>query len=106
MNGNKRNYVDNITQHSESGCRYIFAQEHPKKHFVDICIADNGITLLGSYKKNGDFDIATDIEAMQAANRGISTKNLPEAETRGYGIITSKRMLTEGLDGNFIMISG
>lgn len=98
--------VDNITQHSESGCGYIFAQAYPKKHFVDICIADNGITLLGSYKKNGDFDIATDIEAMQAANRGISTKNLPEAENRGYGIITSKRMLTEGLDGNFIMISG
>ena len=47
-----------------------------------------------------------DLEAIQAANRGISTKNLPDAENRGYGIITSKKMLVDGLGGNFIMMSG
>ena len=51
-------------------------------------------------------EIENDLEAIQAANRGISTKNLPDAENRGYGIITSKNMLIEGLKGSFIMMSG
>lgn len=98
--------VDNITEHSESQRGYIFAQAYPKKRYLDICIADTGITLLGSYRKQKGNEIESDLEAMQAANRGISTKNLPNAENRGYGIITSKKMLIEGLGGQYIMLSG
>jgi anti-sigma regulatory factor (Ser/Thr protein kinase) len=98
--------IDNITQHSESERGYIFAQAYPNKRYLDICIADTGITLLGSYMKQKGNEIETDLEAIQAANRGISTKNLPNAENRGYGIITSKKMLIEGLDGHYIMLSG
>ena len=99
-------YVDNIIQHANSERGYIFAQSFPQNEYLDICIADNGITLLGSYKTLADNEIETDLEAIQAANRGISTKNLPYAENRGYGIITSKKMLVEGLGGSFIMMSG
>ena len=53
-----------------------------------------------------DNEIESDLEAIQAANRGISTKNLPNAENRGYGIITSKKMLIDGLGGTFVMMSG
>lgn len=98
--------VDNIIEHSQSERGYIFTQAYPKKRHIDICIADMGITLLGSYKTLPDNEIESDIEAIQAANRGISTKNLPEAENRGYGIITSKKMLVDGLKGSYIMISG
>lgn len=98
--------VDNIIQHANSERGYIFAQSFPQNGYLDICIADSGITLLGSYKTLADNEIETDLEAMQAANRGISTKNLPYAENRGYGIITSKKMLVEGLGGSFIMMSG
>jgi hypothetical protein len=42
----------------------------------------------------------------ETANQGISTKNLPNAENRGYGILTSKKMIIGGLSGNFIMLSG
>lgn len=98
--------VDNITEHSESERGFIFAQSYPTKKFLDICIADSGITLLGSYKKMHNNEYNDDIEALQAANNGISTKNLPFAENRGYGIITSKKMLTKGLSGHYIMISG
>ena len=98
--------VDNITEHSESERGYILAQSYPQKKYLDICIADNGITLLGSYQKLKDNEIASDLEAIQAANRGISTKNLPNAENRGYGIITSRSMLVDGLNGQFIMIAG
>ena len=78
--------LDNITEHSESDRGYIFAQAYPNKGFLDVCIADRGVTLLGSYQKLLDNEIATDMEAIKAANRGISSKNLPDAENRGYGI--------------------
>ena len=98
--------IDNIIQHAQSERGSIFAQSYPNKKFLDICIADSGITLLGSYQTLPDNEIESDLEAIQAANRGISTKNLPNAENRGYGIITSKKMLIDGLDGSFIMMSG
>ncbi len=98
--------IDNITEHSESERGYIFAQAYPKKGYLDVCIADTGITLLGSYRRLDDNEIESDLEAIQAANRGISTKNLPNAENRGYGIITSKKMLIDGLGGHYVMISG
>ena len=98
--------LDNIIEHSEAARGWLFAQAYPQKGYLDLCIADNGISLLGSYKRLIDNEIATDMEAIKAANRGISSKNLPEAENRGYGIYTSKRMLVEGLRGQYLMISG
>ena len=98
--------LDNITEHSESDRGFIFAQAYPSKRFLDVCIADRGVTLLGSYMKLSDNEIATDLEAIKAANRGISSKNLPDAENRGFGIKTSKQMLIEGLGGQYLMISG
>ena len=97
---------DNITEHSESDRGYICAQAYPTKGYIDICIADRGVTLYGSYKKLSDIEISDDIEAIKAANRGISSKNLPNAENRGYGIYTSKKMLIDGLNGQYMMMSG
>ena len=62
--------------------------------------------LCNQYQTLQNNEIESDLEAIQAANRGISTKNLPNAENRGYGIITSKKMLIDGLGGSFIMMSG
>lgn len=98
--------LDNITEHSESDRGYIFAQAYPTKGFLDVCIADRGINLLGSYMKLPDNEIASDLEAIKAANRGLSSKNLPDAENRGFGIRTSKQMLIQGLGGQYLMISG
>ncbi|MGN1210101.1 MAG: hypothetical protein ACI4TM_00320 [Candidatus Cryptobacteroides sp.] len=98
--------IDNITEHSESDRGFICAQAFQNKGYIDICIADRGITLLGSYKRLVGNEIESDIEAIQAANRGMSSKNLPEAENRGYGIYTSKKMLIEGLGGQYMIMSG
>lgn len=98
--------VDNIIEHSKSERGYILCQSYPTKKYLDICIADSGISLLGSYKAAGFKEITSHIEAMQASNKGFSTKNLPDAENRGYGIRTSKKMLVKGLSGNYVMISG
>ena len=98
--------VDNISEHSESERGYIFMQYYSYLGYLDICIADRGITVLGSYKKMPGNSISSDAEAIQAASQGISTKNLPDAENRGYGIGTSKRMLVDGLGGQYFMLSG
>jgi len=98
--------IDNITEHSQSERGYIFAQAYPQKGFLDICIADIGVTLLGSYQSAGINDYISDIEAIQAANRRISTKNLPNAENRGFGIYTTKQMLIKGLGGQYMILSG
>ena len=98
--------LDNITEHSESDRGYIFAQAYPTKGFLDVCIADRGVSLLGSYEKLPDNEILSDMEAIKAANRGLSSKNLPDAENRGFGIRTSKQMLIQGLGGQYLMISG
>lgn len=98
--------VDNISEHSESERGYIFMQFFPKMQYLDICIADRGITVLGSYKRMPGNTITKDAEAIQAAGKGVSTKNLPNAVNRGYGIGTSKRMLVDGLGGQYFMLSG
>ena len=67
--------LDNITEHSESPIGYIFAQAYPQKGYLDICLADQGISLLGSYKKVPNNEIIDDFEAIKAANRRISSKN-------------------------------
>lgn len=98
--------ADNILEHSCSEFGYISTRYDRTKNTLDICIADKGITLLGSYRANNDADITSDLEAIQAANRGFSTKNRPDAENRGYGLMTTKKMAISGLDGAFAMISG
>jgi hypothetical protein len=63
----------------------------------------------GSYiKANKYLDRIEDNEAkaLKLATVGYSTKNLPSAENRGYGISTTKQMLVEGLKGEFFMLSG
>lgn len=98
--------LDNITEHSESDRGYLFAQAYPTKGFLDVCIADRGVGLLGSYEKLPGNEIESDMEAIKAANRGLSSKNRPDAESRGFGIRTSKQMLIQGLGGQYLMISG
>lgn len=98
--------ADNISEHSRSEYGYIFAQCYPTYGYADICLGDAGITVLGSYQLADNNEIQTDIEALKAANKGLSTKNLPESENRGYGLITSREMLVSGLGGQYLMLSG
>jgi len=98
--------TDNIMEHSRSEYGYISSRIDRIKGIIDVCVGDSGIGILGSYLANNDPDIKTNLEALQAANRGISTKNRPNAENRGYGLMTTKKMITTGLGGSFAMISG
>ena len=101
--------LDNIYEHSQSPRGYIFSQYDEKEKVINLCIADTGITVAGSFKNAGLFQKEIDgneAEALKLANEGYSTKNRPQAENRGYGISTSKSMLVSGMKGAFFMLSG
>ena len=101
--------VDNMKEHSKGRYGYIFSQYLPREKSIDLVLADDGITIYKNYislnkylnEINGDESIA-----LKLANEGKSTKNRPEAENRGYGISSSKKMLINGLHGSFFMLSG
>ncbi|MFW6029746.1 MAG: ATP-binding protein [Halanaerobiales bacterium] len=94
--------TDNINQHSIAANGWITAQYYPNKHFIDVCIIDNGIGILNSYKNQG-YNIPSHISALENALQGLSAKNSHE---RGMGIHTSKNMVNKGLSGHFFMCSG
>lgn len=96
--------IDNIVEHSESDCGWLMAQYYQQKGYLDICIADTGIGILGSYKNIENNNILHDSDALKSAINGKSTKQI--SETRGYGIDTSRRMLVEGLKGKYLLFSG
>ncbi len=101
--------VDNINEHSCARFGYIFSQYLKKERCIDLVIADDGITVYGSYAKFGLYQNeinGDEAMALKLANEGKSTKNLPDAENRGYGISSSKDMLVNGLNGSFFMLSG
>ena len=94
--------ICNISQHSFGGCGYVFSQylKRKEERTINLVIADDGITVYGSYIRTKKYleEIGGDeVEALKFANEGFSTKDLPDAENRGYGISTSKNMLVDGL---------
>lgn len=101
--------IANIGEHSCSEYGYIYSQYLPREGCVNLCIADNGINILGSYLKTGKYtDKIQDnpAKALQLAIDGYSTKDLPNTENRGYGISSSIKMLVEGMHGSFFILSG
>ncbi len=102
--------ICNINQHSCGKYGYVFSQCLSKKErCINLCIADDGITIYGSYvraKKYLEQIGDNEAEALRLANEGYSTKDLPDCESRGFGISTSKSMLVDGLGGSFFMFSG
>ena len=100
---------ENVVEHANTRNGWVSFQYYKKKEYLDLCIADSGIGLLQSYKKyKGKKDysyIRTDLDAIQNVIKGESTKNEGLNE-RGYGVHTSHKMIINGLNGNFVMLSG
>jgi len=96
--------IDNIVDHANVFNGWIMIQNYPQKGFLDVCILDTGLGILGSYKSFGVPNIDTDVEALKQAINGNSTKQI--TETRGYGIDTSRQMLVDGLKGKYFLFSG
>jgi hypothetical protein len=95
--------TDNIIEHSSDSRGFMTAQYYPTKEYLDICILDTGISILGSYLNNG-IAISDHAEAINNAINGKSTKNI--SGTRGTGIPNSKNILLNAIKGHFIILSG
>lgn len=102
--------MDNMVEHSLAKSGFIFSQYSKTEHALDICIADDGISVFGSFmRKKKDFVLEhnnNEAEILKFATEGVSTKNLPHGQNRGFGLSTSKSMLVDGLGGEFFIMSG
>lgn len=99
--------IDNIGEHSGSHFGYLFCQRVRRELY--IIIADSGRTIYGNYiyaKRYEDIVGIDEAAALRIANEGYSTKNLPTAENRGYGLSRSRKMIVKGLGGAYFMLSG
>jgi anti-sigma regulatory factor (Ser/Thr protein kinase) len=96
--------TNNVADHSESQNGILFAQFYTTKNYMDVCIADFGKGIKQTYIDSGKADPVSDEQAIGFAITGKSTKN--QSISRGFGISTSRRMLTEGLKGKFFLCSG
>lgn len=99
--------VCNVQQHSHANVGIIHASFNKSLNVVDICVADNGISIYGSYVNAQKYleQISNSAEALAMARKGYSTKNLPNAENRGYGISSNAKMIVRGLNGTFSILS-
>jgi anti-sigma regulatory factor (Ser/Thr protein kinase) len=92
--------VDNVYEHSQFSYASVLAGTPANEKFSEICILDNGISIAGSYRKiKRNF---TDEEAFQKVLEGVSAKS----EERGFGLRTSINLVSKGLNGQFMIISG
>ena len=99
--------VSNIIHHSKDDRGYILAQVYRVNGYMEIGLADIGRTLLQSYESSENEkykNINSHLLALTAALDGKSTKS--NNVDRGFGISTSKKMLTEGLNGKYFIYSG
>lgn len=94
--------LTNIFEHSQEDEGYLLGQYYPKKNYLDICITDTGRGLKQAYFDDKNLKVS-DIEALAEVMRGNSTK--PSKE-RGYGVRTSKKIVCQALNGEFIILSG
>lgn len=94
--------VTNIFEHSKRDSGFVFGQFYPKKNYLDICITDRGRGLAAAYFQEKKLKLS-DEDAIIEVMKGNSTKSNNE---RGYGVRTSKRVVCEGLTGEFILVSG
>lgn len=101
--------IDNITDHSHSEEGFLFCQYVPEEGMVYIAILDLGRSIYSSYAADNRYrDVLTlsESDGLVMALNGISTKNRPENENRGYGISRSRDMVVKGLGGEFYILSG
>ncbi len=101
--------ICNMQQHAKAEFGLAYVSYNTDTKTIDIALADNGITIYGSYVNTNKYlNIIgeSDARALGLAQEGYSTKDLPDAENRGYGLSSNIKMVTEGLGGEFAIISG
>jgi len=94
--------LTNIFEHSKASQGYLLGQYYPQRNYLDICIVDTGRGLKRAYLEDRNLNISSK-EALIEVMKGNSTKSSKE---RGYGVRTSKKIVCQALNGEFIILSG
>lgn len=96
--------IDNVDQHSRCHNGAVLVQQYPNKDLLDICVADDGVSIPGNFADYGER-FSSDSRALQkAVVEGYSTKN--NGRERGHGLPTTTRVVCDGLDGEILLVSG
>ncbi len=99
----------NVEQHADVPLGYGIVHYDSSNRTLLLGIADGGISIYGSYTRAQKYQNEigdSDAQALYLAQNGYSTKNLPDAENRGYGISSNAKLIVEGLSGAFSIVSG
>jgi len=94
--------VTNIFDHSASNEGWLLGQYYAKKKQLELCILDRGQGVAKSYLSGKGLKYS-DKEALERALSGESAKKSKE---RGYGLRTSRNMISNGLGGQVLIYSG
>ncbi|MBU4023088.1 ATP-binding protein [Patescibacteria group bacterium] len=92
----------NVPEHAKAKKAFLKVFELGNKEFLEILIKDDGIGIKNSLLQNKIF-IKDDIDAFKEVFRGVSAK---KEKTRGFGLRTSKDIVTKAFGGNFLLFSG
>lgn len=101
--------ICNMQQHSMAKEGIGYVTYNADIQTIDVILADDGISIYGSYvnaQKYLNLIGNSDAGALNLAKDGYSTKNLPNAENRGYGLSSNAKMVVDGLKGQFGLFSG
>lgn len=101
--------ICNVEQHAGVELGFAWARYDVASRRLVLGIADGGVSIYGSYVRAQQYleEVGdSDAQALYLAQNGYSTKNLPGAENRGYGISSNSRLIVDGLGGSFAILSG
>lgn len=95
--------TDNMYDHSEFENAFVMAQKYGLSGFIELCFFDDGITIPGSYQKQGkSYSPKNHHDAILSAIQGVSTK---PGTGRGYGLSTNVEIFTN-IGGEILIVSG
>lgn len=96
--------IDNVDYHSDCEFGALLVQNYPRKPFLDLCIADNGVSIPGNFERYG-IDFKSDEAAVRRAmEEGLSTRT-DTGHKRGFGLRTTVEMVCDGLNGELFLSS-
>lgn len=93
---------NNVKDHANVDNYWILAQNYSDKKECELCIVDTGVGFKKSYE-NTQYEVKSDAAAIRQAMEGVSSK---KEERRGCGLISVIRMVTQGLNGSLVILSG
>src|SRR3989344_8092158 len=94
--------TDNISQHSHCLSGVLVLSFDKKSGVGEIVVVDDGVSIPGAFEKR-KIGFKDDLDSVDMAISGKSTK---KEKGRGFGLSSSRRLVEEGLKGDFMVVSG